>query len=78
MAKYVVNFGDDFDKLLHDLSRSKHNPAENKSDAIRRAVALYSYLHGQLVQRPGAKVAIVTLDDNKQVKELLLVIDTLP
>ena len=77
MTKYVVNFGEDFDRMLGDLSRPE-NPASNKSDAIRRAVALYSYLHKQVDATPGAKVAIVTLDGNQQVSKLHLVIDPLP
>jgi hypothetical protein len=80
MPKYVVDFDNDFDRMLKTASQTNQTPAENKSDVIRRAVALYTFLHKQLEMAEGAKVAIVTLDpnDSSKVTDLITVIDKLP
>jgi hypothetical protein len=79
MPKYVVDFDNEFDNMLNTASQTKQTPAKSKSDVIRRAVALYTFLHEQIDMTEGAKVAIVTLDATKnKVDDLVMVIDPLP
>ncbi len=73
MESYKMTFGKDFDNLLGRLKNSDQNSATTNSDVIRRAVALYSYLHQQVAARSGSKVAIVGANN-----EILLIIDPLP
>jgi predicted transcriptional regulator len=45
MAKYTIDFDDDFDKTLSELKDS--TDATTKADVIRRAVASYKFLKSQ-------------------------------
>ena len=71
--KYEMTVDKNFSKLLSEIRDSKKNPANNDSEIIRRAVALYKYLHDQLEKEEGGKVAI--LDKNNTPK---IIIDPLP
>jgi len=72
-VKYEMTVDKNFSKLLSEIRDSKKNPANNDSEIIRRAVALYKYLHDQLEKEEGGKVAI--LDKNNTPK---IIIDPLP
>lgn len=73
MAEYKMTFNRDFDNLVSELKTSNQNSATSNSDVIRRAVALYSYLHQQVSTKPGSKVAVISNNN-----EILLVVDPLP
>jgi len=73
MPRYAMDLGDELDSKLSRMGQSAKQPAKNKEDAIRRAVALYLHLHEQVAATPGAKVAII---DSKN--DVLQIIDPLP
>lgn len=54
MAKYTIDFDDDFDNTLSELKDS--TDATTKADVIRRAVASYKFLKSQTAQ--GKDVAV--------------------
>jgi len=56
MPQLTIVFDDSFDKTLSDLV--KFTDATSKPDAIRRAVAGYSYLKRQQREHKGAKVVV--------------------
>ena len=67
MARYTIDFDDNFDKTLTDLTKS--TDATTKADVIRRAVASYSYLKKQ--ENDQGKVSI-TDKDGKVIKDVVL------
>jgi predicted DNA-binding protein len=64
MAKYTIDFGDEFEAVLRRLAKKK---SLTKADVLRRAVATYDYLLSQ----DDLKVAL-TDKENKVVKEMVL------
>ena len=71
--KYEMTLDKNFNKLLSEIRNSNKNPANSDSEIIRRAVALYKYLHDQLEKEQDGKVAI--LDKNNTPK---IIVDPLP
>ncbi len=61
MADYKMTFSSNFDQELNSLK--EFSPARDNSDVIRRAVALYKYLHQQVALNPEHKVAIIGKDN---------------
>ena len=73
MEKYKMTLSKDFNNLFNRLESSSQIYAKDRSDVIRRAVALYSYLHEQVAAEEGCKVAIIDKENNPKI-----VIDPLP
>lgn len=67
MPRYTIDFDDNFDKTLTELTNS--TDAKTKADVIRRAVASYKYLKGQ--ESSDSKVSVTT-KDGKIVKDVIL------
>jgi hypothetical protein len=67
MPRYTIDFDNNFDKTLNDLT--KDTDATTKADVIRRAVASYKYLKSQ--EKANNKVSITT-NDGKIVKDVVL------
>jgi len=68
MPQLTIVFDDSFDKTLSDLV--KFTNATSKADAIRLAVASYSYLKRQQREHKGAKVVVTDDVDLRKVIEL--------
>jgi hypothetical protein len=67
MAKYTIDFDDDFDKTLSDLKNS--TDATTKADVIRRAVASYKFLKSQTADN---KEVAITDKSGKVEKSVVL------
>jgi hypothetical protein len=67
MARYTIDFDDDFDKLLTELSKEKGG---TKADVIRRAVSSYGYLTKE-TGSSNKKVSITSSED-KVLKDVVL------
>jgi len=67
MAKYTIDFDDDFDKTLSDLKDS--TDATTKADVIRRAVASYKFLKSQTAEN---KEVAITDKSGKVEKSVVL------
>jgi predicted transcriptional regulator len=68
VARYTIDFDDEFDKTLTDLV--KNSDATTKAEVIRRAVATYNYL--KKAQKAGKNAKIAITEDDKVTKEVLL------
>lgn len=66
MPRYTIDFDDNFDKTLTDLTNS--TDAKTKAEVIRRAVASYKYLKTQ--EAADSKVSVTK--DGKIVKDVIL------
>jgi len=76
MPAYKISFDNRFEELLDSTAKSQNiaPEAKTKSDIIRRAVALYVFLHKEVGDKSqGLRVAII--DKNSQVVKI---IDPLP
>ena len=60
MPRLTVDFSPQVDKLLTELSKAE---GKSKTEILRRALGLYSYLEKAEVKRPGRFVAITDADD---------------
>ena len=67
MAKYTIDFDDEFDQTLSHLKDT--TDAKTKADVIRRAVASYKYLKSQTAE--GKEVS-VTDKSGKVEKNVIL------
>lgn len=74
MPKYRIEFGDRFEGLLDSTAKSESiAPEANKpSEVIRRAVALYVFLHKEVAE--GLQLAII----DKESGQIRKIIDPLP
>jgi hypothetical protein len=72
-VEYKINIDRKLGEVFSELKESKTVPAENNADVIRRAVALYNYLHKMVKASDGSKVAILDKNDKP-----IIVIDPLP
>jgi predicted transcriptional regulator len=61
MANYTIHFGPDFERMLNEIAEEKKFP---KSEVIRRAVASYQYLSGQVASGRDRKLSITDKDDH--------------
>jgi len=66
MPRYTIDFDDNFDKALTELTNS--TDAKTKAEVIRRAVASYKYLKNQ--ESGDSKVSVTK--DGKIVKDVIL------
>lgn len=76
MPEYKIAFDQKFEDLLDNTAKSKSlaPEASSKSDVIRRAVALYSFLHEQVADESrGLRVALI---DKKS--KIVKIVDPLP
>lgn len=76
MPEYKIAFDQKFEDLLDNTAKSKFlaPEASSKSDVIRRAVALYSFLHEQVADESrGLRVALI---DKKS--KIVKIVDPLP
>jgi predicted transcriptional regulator len=60
MPRFTIDIDDKFDKLLSEIAEQKNS---TKAEAIRAAVASYSFLQKQLSQDKDAKVSITNQKD---------------
>jgi hypothetical protein len=60
MPKMTVDFSPRVDQLLTELSKAE---GKSKTEILRRALGLYSYLEKAELRRPGRFVAITDADD---------------
>lgn len=67
MPRYTIDFDDNFDKTLNDLTKS--TDATTKADVIRRAVASYKYLK---TNASGDNKVSITTKDGKVLKDIVL------
>ncbi len=68
MPTYTVQFPDETDKVLQEMSRKQD---VDKKEILRRAIALYKYLEEELDKGDGNKLVIADKDD-KPVKEVVI------
>lgn len=68
MARYTIDFDDEFNKTLTDLV--KNSDATTKAEVIRRAVATYNYL--RKAQQAGKDAKIAITEGDKVTKEIVL------
>lgn len=68
MGKYTVDFGEQLDKQLEQLAKTK---GTTKAEVMRRAIASYDYLVRQVDESKGMKIAVSDRND-KVVKEIVL------
>ena len=69
MARYTMEVGEDFDRLLSELAKAKDT---TKSEVIRRAVASYAYLDGQVRAGGNHNKVSITTEDDRVVKDVVL------
>jgi predicted transcriptional regulator len=67
MAKLTVEFNDQVDRLLNDLSQKK---GLSKVDVLRRAIALYSYVEKEAASDPDKRLTITK--DGQRVTDIVL------
>jgi hypothetical protein len=63
----------EFQELILRTKSNESNPAKSEADVIRRAVALYAYLHEQLAANPGTVVCIRDAEG-----KIIQIVDPLP
>ena len=68
MPRLTIEFPDEGDKILRDLAKDEHT---TKREVIRRALALYNYLHQEGVKMGSDKRVSITDKDNKIIKDIL-------
>ena len=68
MARLTIEFPEEGDKILQDLAKDEHT---TKREVIRRALALYNYLHQEGVKMGSEKRVSITDKDNKIIKDIL-------
>jgi hypothetical protein len=64
-----MEVGEDFDRVLSELAKAKDT---TKSEIIRRAVASYAYLDGQVRAGGNHKKVSITTEDDRVVKDVVL------
>ena len=76
MPEYKIAFSEKFEELLDNTAKSASiaPKASSKSDVIRRAVALYTYLHEQ-VSDESKELRVAIIDKKSKVVKI---IDPLP
>ena len=67
MPRLTIEFPDEVNDVLEKLAKADHT---TKRDVIRRALALYDYLHEQKVKGGARKVSITDAND-KVLKDIL-------
>ena len=70
MAKYTIDFDDTFDKTLSDLKEGTLTDATTKAEVIRRAVATYKFLKGEIEK--GGEIAVTDKATGKVKKSIIL------
>ncbi len=68
MARLTIEFPDEGDRILKKLAKDEHT---TKREVIRRALALYNYLHQEGVKMGSDKRVSITDKDNKIIKDIL-------
>ena len=68
MARLTIEFPDEGDRILKELAKDEHT---TKREVIRRALALYNYLHQEGVKMGSDKRVSITDKDNKIIKDIL-------
>lgn len=66
MVKLTLEVSDDVDALLRDLAQAEHI---DKYEVIRRALALYNYVHREAIEQ-NRKLSI-TDDQNKIIESIV-------
>jgi len=66
MAKLTVEMNPKMDEILSELARDKQT---SKVEVLRRAVALYKYIDGQLAD---GKKALAIAQDDEILKEIVV------
>lgn len=67
MRRLTVDFPDEVNLVLEKLAKAEHT---TKREIIRRALALYDYLHEQKVRRGERKLSITDKND-EIIKDIL-------
>jgi len=67
-TRYTIDLDKDFDTKLTNLAREKNT---TKAEIIKRALATYSVLSGQVADQQDKKVSITTKDD-KVLKDVII------
>jgi len=67
MPRYTIDYDDNFDKALNELTKS--TGAATKAEVIRRAVASYKYLK---THSAGDNKVSITDKDGKVLKDVVL------
>ncbi len=68
MPRLTIEFPDEGDEILRKLAKDEHT---TKRDVIRRALALYNYVHEEGVRMGGDRRLSITDKDSKVVKDIL-------
>jgi hypothetical protein len=69
MAKTTIEFSEPADKMLTSMTTRL---GSSKAEVIRNALALYSYLLNQLLDRPSYELAIAERPENRVVKAIVV------
>ena len=69
MPRYTIDVGDKFDSILKELSVANET---TKSEIIRKAVALYSYLSQELENKERGKKLSITDREDRVLKDIVL------
>ncbi len=67
MPRLTIEFNDDVSKILETLAEKD---GTTKVDVLRRALALYNYVHREAIEKKDHKLSIVDEKD-KVVKEIV-------
>ena len=68
MARYTMDVGEDFDRVLSEMARQK---TISKAEVIRRSVACYAFLTREL-QKPGGHKVSMTDSSDRVIKDVEL------
>ncbi len=68
MARLTIEFPDEGDQILRRLAQQEHT---TKREVIRRALALYNYVHEEGVRMGGERRLSITDKESKVVKDIL-------
>ncbi len=68
MARFTVEFPESVDQMLTKLATEEQT---NKREIIRRAIALYNYLHENGVKTGGERKVAITDKQDQVLKEIL-------
>ena len=69
MPRLTIEFPEEGDKILRKLAKNDHT---SKREVIRRALALYNYLHEEGVGMGGERRLSITDKDSKVIKDILM------
>lgn len=68
MPRMTIEFPEEGDKILRKLAEDEHT---TKREVIRRALALYNYLHEEGVRMGSGRRLSITDSDNRVLKDVI-------